>query len=97
MGAGAVAIGLSVAFEFERASARSEYLGAVTPDQAVARYDRYNTAHKAEIYSVLAFAAIYLYSEIDAFIGLPQTEAVSLQPDPSGIRLAIHFYLSPRR
>jgi hypothetical protein len=91
MGAGAITAGLSVVFEIERASARSEYLAASTPAQAVDRYDRYNRAQKLETYSIIAFAAVYLFSEIDAFVNLPHSDAVTLQPDAAGLRLAIRF------
>ena len=91
IGAGAVALGASIALEIERSNARSEYLAAVSPDQAVARYDRYNRAHKTEIYAILSFAVIYIYSEVDAFLNLPQTDVVSLQPTPGGVQLAIRF------
>ena len=91
IGAGAAAAALAIAFEINRSNARSEYLAASTPDQAIARYDRYNRAHKAETYSLFAFAAIYLYSEVDAFINLPHSDAVAIRADAAGLHLAIRF------
>jgi hypothetical protein len=91
IGAGALAVSLSVAFEIERSNARSEYLAASTPDQASTRYDRYNRLTKAGTYSLIACAAVYLLSEIDAFLYLPHSDVVSLRPDEAGIRLAIRF------
>lgn len=89
--AGVVAAGSAVVFEIERSYARSEYIAASTPGQASARYDRYNRANKAETYSLIAFAAIYLCAEIDAFLNLPVPAAISLRPGAGSLHLAIRF------
>ncbi len=91
IGAGVLAAGLCAAFEIERSNAKSEYLAATTPDQASVRYDRYNRSSKAETYSVIACIAVYLLSEIDAYLFLPHADAVTLRPDNAGLRFAIRF------
>jgi len=91
LGAGTVAAGLSVVFQIERSDARRDYLAAATPDQATSRYDRYNRASKAGTYSIMAFAAIYLYSELDAFLNLPEVDAISVRPAPGGLRLSLRL------
>jgi hypothetical protein len=91
LSAGAATIGVTIALEVIRSNAKTDYLAATTPAQAATLYTRYNNAYKAQVYSIFTFAAVYLYSEIDAFLGLPRSQALSLQPEPSGIRLAIHF------
>jgi hypothetical protein len=91
LGAGAAAAAAAVGFEVERASARRDYLAATTPIQASARYDTYNRAYKSEVYAIITFAAIYIASEIDAFIDLPHSDAVTLTAGVRGIDLAIRF------
>lgn len=91
LGAGAAAAALSIGFEFERSRARQEYLDASSADQATARYDRYNRAWKAEAYSLIALAAIYVYSEIDAIVNLPSSDAISLTPQSNGFSLSVRF------
>ena len=65
--AGAAALGSGIAFEKLRADARTEYLHATVPSDIATKYDRYNTMRKAEYYSFISFAVIYLVSEIDVF------------------------------
>jgi hypothetical protein len=91
LGAGAAAAALSIGFEFERAATRQDYLAAASAEQARVRYDRYNRAYKSEVYSLAALAAIYVYSEIDAFINLPHSDAVSLAAGPRSLGLTIRF------
>lgn len=65
LGTGAATLGSGIVFEFLRSDARREYLNAVNPADIAAKYDTYNSYRKAEIYSFLAFAAVYIASEID--------------------------------
>lgn len=83
LSAGAASLGSGLAFELLRANAREEYLNATVPSDIATKYDTYNTYRKAEIYSFIAFAAIYLASEIDVFTQLPQ-QTFSFQPTYSG-------------
>jgi hypothetical protein len=91
LGAGAAAAAAAVGFELERASTRRDYLAATTTAEASARYHTYNRAYKSEVYSLITFAAIYIASEIDAFIDLPHSDAVALTAGVRGIDLAISF------
>jgi hypothetical protein len=65
LGAGAAALGSGIVFDALRSDARTEYLNATLPSDIAAKYDSYNTYRKAEIYSFIAFAAVYIVSEID--------------------------------
>lgn len=67
LGAGAVTLSAGLLFEFLRADARDQYLSATAPNDIAAKYDTYDTYRKAEIYSIAAFTAIYILSEIDVF------------------------------
>ena len=65
LGAGAAALSSGIVFEMLRSDARTEYLNASLPSDIATKYDSYNTYRKAEIYSFIAFAAVYIVSEID--------------------------------
>jgi hypothetical protein len=72
LGAGILSAGLTVYFDVQRRENRNEYHVATTPERATAAYGDYNRSYKAEIYSACAFALVYLYSEIDAFVFVPK-------------------------
>lgn len=91
LGLGVAAAGITIAFEIERSNARSEYLAATTPDRAVSEYDRYNRLNKSAAYSLIACAAIYFYSEIDAYLNLPHTDGVTFCPNLTGLQIAIRL------
>lgn len=93
LGAGAAAAALSIGFEIERAAARRDYLDARTSELAASRYTRYNRAWKAEAWSLIALAAVYLSSELDAFITpVPAPEHALLPAAPAAsLHLAIRF------
>lgn len=89
LGAGGVALGSTVAFEFLRRSARDDYLTATTPDEASAKYRDYDRYYKAEYYSAAVFAAVYLYSAFDAFFDLPPRLDAKALPDGSGVQMSL--------
>lgn len=70
LGAGAATLGSGIVFEILRSDARREYLNAKNPAYIAERYDTYDSYRKAEIYSFIAFAVVYLVSEIDAVSSL---------------------------
>lgn len=67
LGAGITTLGAAAAFEALRYDAREKYLAATNPTDIAAKYDTYNTYRKAGIYSIIAFAAVYVISEVDVF------------------------------
>lgn len=67
LGAGAITLGSGIAFEILRANARDEYLKETVPTDIASKYDRYNSYRKAEIYSFIGFAIVYIASEVDVF------------------------------
>ncbi len=75
-GAGAISLASGIACELLRSNARDEYRNAKTPGDISSKYDTYNSYRKAEFYSFMTFAVVYLASEIDVFT---QSE-VSIQP-----------------
>jgi hypothetical protein len=65
LGAGVAAFGTGIAMEILRSSARNKYLSATTPAETDSRYRSYNTYYKAEMIAFVAFAIVYVVSEID--------------------------------
>lgn len=65
LGAGIATLGAGLTFEFLRADARKQYLNATQPSDIASKYDSYNFYRKAEIYSFIGFALVYLASEVD--------------------------------
>jgi hypothetical protein len=92
LGAGIVSLTSGIVFEVLRSDARDDYMRAVKPADIASNYDSYNTYRKAEFYSFAAFAAIYIFSEIDVFQqnGLSVTPMTSLRGDHS-LRFSLNF------
>jgi hypothetical protein len=67
LGAGIATLGAGIALEFLRSSARQDYLSVTDPSEFNQKYDIYNRYYKAEIASFVAFAIVYVASEIDVF------------------------------
>jgi hypothetical protein len=93
IGAGALSLGLTLYCDRERRSAQDEYMAAGTPELAATRYTRYNNFHKAEYYSLGAFIAIYLYSQLDAFFDLPPHFAPAVSSSPAVVQVTMHIPL----
>ncbi|MGC8594439.1 MAG: hypothetical protein ACP5MI_02395 [Candidatus Kryptoniota bacterium] len=93
LGLGLAAVASSVAFDILRREARSSYISADNPQDAVSRYRTYDIYYKAEYYSVAAFIVVYVYSEIDSFLKLPPNVSLSYERkgNLSGIKASIHF------
>ncbi len=95
LAAGAATLVSTIAFDVQRRDARQSYLSATTPQSAQERYTTYNRAHKAEIYSALAFAAVYIASQVDVFIDLSiataPTSSVQLHPTHTRLTLALRL------
>jgi tetratricopeptide (TPR) repeat protein len=71
-GAGAAAAVSLVFCDIQRRSKRDEYLAAATSSLARTRYSDYNNYYKAEVYSAIALAAVYLASQLDVLLTPPQ-------------------------
>ena len=93
VGAGVLSLGLTIYFDRERHSAQEEYLAANTPELAASKYTRYNNYHKAEYYSLGAFLAIYIYSQLDAFFDLPPHLDPSISQTGSNTQITMHIPL----
>ena len=77
-GAGILTLGSGIAFEILRAPARKDYLDAVQPSDIAAKYQTYNRYYRGEVYSFIAFAAVYVASEFDVFLN--HHRSVEIQP-----------------
>jgi hypothetical protein len=93
VGAGILSLGATLYLDRERRSAQEEYLAANTPELASSRYTRYNNYHKAEYYSLAAFLAIYVYSQLDAFFDLPPHLDPAVSQSISNVQVTLHFPL----
>jgi hypothetical protein len=68
---GALALGSTLIFDILRRDARKDYLNAYTTELAQDKYDSYNNYNKAEIYSAITFALIYISSQLEVFFNTP--------------------------
>lgn len=78
LGVGVATLGAGITFEFLRGSARKEYLAATIPSDINSKYNIYNHYYKAEIASFVAFAIVYVASEIEVF-AFDHSSSISLQ------------------
>ncbi|MDD8017513.1 MAG: hypothetical protein PHP42_04000 [Bacteroidota bacterium] len=83
LGAGVASLGAGVTCEVLRAGAKDDYANAVVASDITSKYNLYNRYRKAEIYSFITFAVLYLASEIDVFTP-SSTPHVSLQSAGNG-------------
>jgi len=81
VGAGVATLGAGIALAFMRKSAHRDYLAATVPEDIEAKYDTYNKYSKAESVCFIAFAAVYVLSEIEVFM---HDSAVTISPVSSG-------------
>jgi hypothetical protein len=95
LGAGITTLGAGIAFEFLRSSARRNYLSATHASEFDEKYDIYNRYYRAEIFSFVAFAIVYIASEIDVFQSqhdFPLSFESNLsKPRGTTLRVAIRF------
>jgi hypothetical protein len=95
LGAGITTLGAGIAFEFLRSSARRNYLSETQSSEINKKYDIYNQYYKAEIISFVAFAVVYVASEIDVFHAqsdMPLSFDSNLsEPRGTTLTVAIHF------
>jgi hypothetical protein len=94
-GAGVATLGTGIAMEFLRSAARNDYLSASTPNEIESRYQTYRRYSKAETVAFVAFAVVYVASEIDVFttdspISSPSS-AIGSTDRGATITLALHL------
>lgn len=75
---GFATLGAGITFEILRGSARKDYLAATIPSDINSKYNIYNHYYKAEIASFVAFAIVYVASEIEVF-AFDHSSSISLQ------------------
>jgi len=68
LGAGIITLGSGIVFEFLRHSARRNYLSETNSLKINEKYKIYNRYYKAEIISFIAFAGVYIASEVDVLL-----------------------------
>ena len=93
-GAGVLSLGSAVACEILRARARRDYLSATQPADIASKYDTYNRYYRGEVYSFIAFTAVYVASELDVFLNDSQSVEIrpSLRPvSGSGVVLTFRW------
>lgn len=83
-GAGVLALGSAITFEFLRANARNDYLAATQPSDIGSKYLAYNRYYRGEVYSFVAFAVIYIASEFDVFLSPSKTVQIQSSVIPGG-------------
>ena len=95
LGLGIATLGSGITFEFLRSSARQDYLKEKNPLGINDKYRIYNKYYNAETVSFVAFALIYIASELDVFTAsdYPAVTVMShLQPDGrAGLTFTLTF------
>lgn len=91
LGAGVLSLGSTAYFDVKRRDARSQYLGADSPELASSRYDLYSKYHKAEYYAGATFILLYLYSQFDAYFDFPPTSSPITLQISSGPQITARF------
>ncbi len=84
VGAGALTLGSAITFEILRAPARRNYLAATAPSDIASTYNTYNRYYRGEVYSLIAFAAVYIVSEVDVFLNAGQSMEIHAAANPPG-------------
>ncbi len=82
VGGGVLTLGSAVTFEFLRANARRDYLGATAPSDISSKYKVYNKFYQAEVYSFVAYAVVYIASEFDVFLTLSDPTTIHSSAAP---------------
>jgi len=93
LGAGIATLGAGIIFEFLRSSARKNYLSEINSSEFDNKYNIYNRYYKAEIFSFIAFAVVYIASEIDVLYvqGDTQFSIESNSSSPQGTTFTFTF------
>lgn len=94
MSAGVLSLGSAIEFEILRAPARRDYLAATLPADIASKYRSYNRYYRGEVYSFIAFAAVYIASEFDVFLNRGRSVEIQLSTDEakgSGLVLSLRW------
>lgn len=89
LGSGVTAAGLTLYFSIELSKARKDYLGANDSQTAQKLYVPYNRFYKAQRVSMYAFLILYIASEIDVIMSLPQAPSVSLSSQSHSPKITV--------
>jgi hypothetical protein len=89
--AGAAAVTAWIYCDVQRRDKHNSYLAANTSSLAASRYDDYNRYYKAEIYSVVAYVAIYLASQIDVILSPQDQVALAVRPESTTLSFHVRF------
>lgn len=88
-------LGSSIYFIIDSNKKEDQYLNATDPAIIQSAYNKYNTSYKMKNISLISFAAIWIYSQIDIlfFSGRDLLDNSSLQinTDGSSLRLSLEF------
>ncbi len=93
-GAGVLSLGSAITFEILRAPARRDYLAATQPADIASQYIIYNRYYRGEVYSIIAFAAVYIASELDVFLNSSQSLEIHSSSDAEkgpALILSVHW------
>ena len=88
-----LSIGSSIYFIIDSNKKESQYLSAVDPAVIQSSYKKYNTSYKLRNASLITFAAVWLYSQIDLlfFSGKWSKDDSSIQVHSDGKRLSLQL------
>jgi hypothetical protein len=89
--AGTATLTAIVYCDIQRRDKHNSYLAANTSSLAASRYDDYNGYYKTEMYSVFAFVAVYLTSQIDVILSPQDQFGVALQSETTSLSFQVRF------
>jgi hypothetical protein len=90
---GGITLASSVYFIIDSNTKEDEYISASGLEEITAKYDKYNDSYKMKNYSLIAFAAVWLYAQMDLLffsqdIQKEEPAAHGLELTSSGMKLS---------
>ena len=89
--AGTAALSALIYCDVQRRDKHGSYIAANTSALAASRYDDYDRYYKAEIYSAVAYVAVYLASQIDIILSPQDQVGLALRPGSTTLSFHVRF------
>ena len=84
---GAVSLGAAIYYAVDSNTKEKKYLDETDPALIPSLYSKYNTSYKLRNFSLLSFAAVWLYSQIDLLFFSEDTLPVNVPSQQTGLNV----------
>jgi hypothetical protein len=84
---GAVSLGAAIYYAVDSNTKEKKYLDETDPALIPSLYSKYNTSYKLRNFSLLSFAAVWLYSQIDLLFFSEDTLPVNAPSQQTGLNV----------